>query len=102
MEVLNKIKISNKSYDRIKWVLLIVVPLFIVLLSKLGEIWGFDPQKIVETLAALAAFFGGILGISSYNYSKTEEGVQDTFNDDSFLEMMGVEENEDEKGSAEE
>lgn len=94
---------SNKTYDILKWITTIVLPATGTLYFALSGIWGFPyGEQIVGTITALVTFFGVILGISTYNYNKLEDGVQDTFNSDSFVEMMGVEEDEDEDYTAEE
>jgi hypothetical protein len=94
---------SNKTYDTLKWITTIVLPALGTLYFALSGIWGFPyGEQIVGTITAIVTFLGVILGISNYNYNKLEDGVQDTFNADSFTEMMGVDENEDENDSAEE
>lgn len=63
-------KLNNKCYDVIKWVLLIVVPAFISLLTALTQAWGWDIplEAIVTTISAIATFLGIILGISTVKY----------------------------------
>ena len=65
-----KIKLPNKLYDVLKYLLLIFVPALIVLIGRLGEIWGFDAAKTIETIASIAVFLGAITGISCINYKK--------------------------------
>lgn len=81
-------RLSNKSYDILKWVLVIFIPALIVLISKLGGIYHFDTDTIIETIGAFATFFGVILGISTYNYRADK--IQDTFNTDD-IDMIEVE-----------
>lgn len=66
------LKLPDKIYDILKWILLIVVPAFNLLIEKLTELWQLDIPigAITGTLTAFALFFGVILGISSYNYNK--------------------------------
>ena len=90
-------KLSNKTYDTLKWVLVIFIPAVIVLISKLGGIYHFDTDTIIETIGAFATFFGVILGISTYNYRADK--MQDTFNTDD-IDMIEVE-HEDETNTAE-
>ena len=69
-------KISNKTYDIIKWIVMIVLPAIIALYSTLASIWGFPyAEQITATLAAIEVFLGAILGISTYNYNKTCDGI---------------------------
>lgn len=65
-------KLSNKVYDILKWVLFIFVPAFNVLLGTLGTIYNFETETIILTIDAIALFLGTIVGISNYNYKKGE------------------------------
>ena len=65
-------KMSNKLYDILKDIALIVFPAVIVLCSTLFAIWGCPyGEQIVSTLAALEVFLGAILKISNAKYKKT-------------------------------
>ena len=78
-------KITNKSYDIIKWIVVIVIPAVITLYSTLGGIWDFPlVQEITGTLAAIDVFLGVIMKISSATYNKEYDGVLhvDTVNDE--------------------
>ena len=68
-------KIPNKVYDVLKWVLIIVVPAFITLFSFLAQAWAWDipVEAIVGTISAVATFLGVCIGISTANYYKAEE-----------------------------
>lgn len=65
-------KLNNKVYNIFKWLLIIVVPATITLISTLGQIYNFDPEKVVLTISAISTFIGVITGISNYNYKKGE------------------------------
>ena len=78
-------KITNKSYDIIKWIVVIVIPAVITLYSTLGGIWDFPlVQEITASLAAVDVFLGVIMKISSASYNKEYDGVLhvDTVNDE--------------------
>lgn len=62
---------SNKLYDILKWTLLVGVAPTIVLINGLGDLYNFDPTKIVTTISLFATFLGAITGISNINYKKT-------------------------------
>lgn len=65
-------KMSNKIYDVLKWIALIVFPAVIGLYSTLSGIWGWPyGEQITGTLAALEIFLGAILQISNAKYKKT-------------------------------
>ncbi|MDO4778457.1 MAG: phage holin [Tissierellia bacterium] len=65
-------KLSNQTYDVLKWFLMLVVPAFVTLLSGLGELYGFDTKIIVGTIALVATFLGTITKISDTNYKKNK------------------------------
>lgn len=68
-------KIPSKIYDVLKWVLMIVVPAFITLLTALTKAWGWDIplEAITITITSIAAFLGVCIGISTHNYNKEGE-----------------------------
>ncbi len=65
-------KLNNKVYNVFKWGLIIFIPALISLIGTLGQIYGFDTEKIVLTISAISTFIGIITGISNYNYKKGE------------------------------
>ena len=70
--------LSDKWYNVLKWVLSVAVAPTIALITGLGQLYGFDTFKIVETISLIATFLGAIFGISVYHYNKdTEDGNQD-------------------------
>lgn len=66
---------SNKVYDVLKWIVVIVLPAIATLYSALSGIWGFPfAEQIPATIAAVDTFLGVVLMISSVQYSKKKEG----------------------------
>lgn len=64
-------KMSNKTYDILKYITQIVIPAVGTLYFALAGIWGFPyGEEIVGTLAALDTFMGVVLGISSKQYNQ--------------------------------
>ena len=64
-------KLSNKTYDVLKWITTIVLPALGTLYFALSGIWGFPyGEQIVGTITAVVTFFGVVLGISTKNYNK--------------------------------
>lgn len=62
---------SNKAYDRWKFVAQIVLPATGTLYFALSQIWGLPyGEQIVGTITAIDAFLGALLGISSIQYHK--------------------------------
>ena len=65
---------SNKVYDILKWLVMIVLPAISTLYFALSGIWGFPyAEEVVGTIAAVTTFLGALLGISSAQYKKTTE-----------------------------
>lgn len=67
---------TNKTYDLLKYIALIVLPALGTLYFALAGIWGLPyGEEIVGTITALDAFLGAILQLSSNQYYK--EGRHD-------------------------
>lgn len=63
--------ISNKIYDVLKWVVMIVLPALATLYFALAGTWGFPyADEVVKTITAIDAFLGALLGISTVQYNK--------------------------------
>lgn len=72
-------KLSNKTYNVLKWIALCVLPALGALYFALAGIWGLPyGEQIVGTITAVDAFLGVVLGISTAKYNKTNrsEGVE--------------------------
>lgn len=62
---------SNKTYDILKWIAMILLPAAITLFGTIGSVLGWDfTDKVVTIAVAVDTFLGTILGISSSNYKK--------------------------------
>ena len=60
---------SNKFYDRMKWIAQYLLPSVATLYAALAKIWGFPyGTEVVGTISAVDIFLGAVLGISSSNY----------------------------------
>lgn len=70
---MKKIKLSDKVYKFMKWILITFVPALVLLISTLGTIYNFDTEIITLTIGAFATFLGAITGISNRNYYKGDE-----------------------------
>lgn len=67
-------KLSNKTYDIMKWVVQIVLPAFIGLIGAVGGSLNWADTEITMTIvSAVTAFLGAILGVSNSNYKKEEQ-----------------------------
>lgn len=76
-------KMSDKVYDILKWVALILIPAIGTLYFALAGIWGFPyAEAIVGTLTAVDTFLGAILGISTSMYKKNQNELNNFDEDD--------------------
>lgn len=62
---------SNKTYDRLKWLAMYFLPALGTLYFALAGIWGLPyGEQLVGTITAIDTFLGVILGISKSKYNK--------------------------------
>ena len=67
-------KMSDKVYDILKYIALIVLPALGTLYFALSGIWGFPlGEQIVGTITAVDAFMGALLRLSSNAYYKEKD-----------------------------
>ena len=65
--------LTDKTYNILKWVALVLLPALATLYFALAGIWGFPyGEQIVGTITAIDTFLGVILGISTVQYNKKE------------------------------
>ena len=69
-------KLTNKIYDVLKWIVAIVLPATATLYTALGGIWALPfVDEIPATIVAIDTFLGAVLMISSMNYNKDNYGA---------------------------
>ena len=66
-------KLSNKAFDILKWIAILLLPALATLVSVVFKIWNlpYGPE-ISATITAVATFLGAILGVSHIQYKKGE------------------------------
>lgn len=65
---------SNKIYDVLKYIALIVLPAIGTLYFAVAGIWCLPyGEQIVGTITAIDTFLGALLGIASSKYNKDKE-----------------------------
>lgn len=65
---------SNKCYDVLKWIALIVLPAIGALYFALSQLWGLPyAEEIVGTITAVDTFLGALLGVSTASYQKRDK-----------------------------
>ena len=64
-------RIPNKLYDILKWLVIIVLPAAGTLYAALSTVWGWPySEEIVTTITAVDTFLGAVLCISAATYNK--------------------------------
>ena len=64
-------KIPDKLYDILKWVVIIVLPAIATLYAALSAVWAWPySDQVVTTITAVDTFLGVLLGISTAQYRK--------------------------------
>lgn len=68
-------KLKSNVYDILKWVVITVMPALAVLIATVGNSlnWQFTEITVI-ILNAATVFLGAVIGVSSINYQKGEEG----------------------------
>lgn len=68
--------LSNKVYDALKWIAQYFLPAVGTLYFALAGIWGLPfGEEIVGTITAVDTFLGVLLGISSMQYKKSQQNI---------------------------
>lgn len=61
---------TNKQYDILKWVALVVLPASATLYLAIASIWGLPyGEEVGGTITAINVFLGAVLGVSSTKYN---------------------------------
>lgn len=67
-------KMTNKIYDVLKYIALIVLPAIGTLYFAVAGIWGLPyGEQIVGTITAIDTCLGALLGLSAYKYKNESE-----------------------------
>jgi len=67
-------KLNNKVYDVLKWVVAIVLPAILTFVGVVMNTLNYEYTNIVLTIGtAFITMLGTILGISNYNYNKEND-----------------------------
>lgn len=66
---------TNKTYDILKYVTLLIMPALATFVNGVGIVWGIPyTNEITATITAFGVFLGAALGISSKNYEPETHG----------------------------
>lgn len=66
-------KLSNRTYDILKWIALVVIPASATLVLTVGKIWGLPYyDNIGATISAVGLFIAAVIGVSSKDFYEVE------------------------------
>lgn len=66
-------KMNDKVYDIIKWIVVLVLPGIATLYNLLATTWGWPyADQITTTITGINVFLGSIMMISTHQYNKTK------------------------------
>ena len=64
-------KFSNKLYDALKWIALIVLPALATFVKMLFPVWNFPySDQIAATIGAIDFLLGALIGLSTVKYQQ--------------------------------
>ena len=62
---------SNRTFDALKWVAIVMLPALVLFIAKLFPVWNIPyGDQIAETLAAIQFLLGALLGVSTIQYDR--------------------------------
>lgn len=71
-------KLNNKVYDVLKWIVMIVLPAVTTAYVGLAAIWGFPyAEEVAKTSAVICTLLGALLGISTAEYNSMPDAAVD-------------------------
>ena len=65
--------LSNRVYDVLKWVVMVVIPALTTAYVGLAAIWGWPyATEVAKTSAVVCTLLGALLGISTAQYNRLD------------------------------
>lgn len=65
--------LSDRMYDVLKWITLVVIPALTTAYVGLAAVWGWPyAEEVAKTSAVICTLLGALLGISTAQYNKQE------------------------------
>lgn len=66
-------KINDKLYDVLKWIVMIVLPALSTAYVGLAAVWGWPlADEVAKSCSVVCVLLGALLGISTAEYNKTK------------------------------
>lgn len=71
-----KMKLTNKTYDILKYIAIVGLPAFTTLVGTIGTQLGYEMTTVIVILTALDTFLGTLLGLSGVTYAKDKKASE--------------------------
>jgi hypothetical protein len=66
--------LSDRLYDVLKWITLVVIPALTTAYVGLAAVWGWPyAEEVAKTSAVICTLLGALLGISTAQYNKDHQ-----------------------------
>lgn len=66
--------LSDRLYDVLKWITLVVIPALTTAYVGLAAVWGWPyTEEVAKTSAVICTLLGALLGISTAQYNKDHQ-----------------------------
>jgi hypothetical protein len=66
--------LSDRMYDVLKWITLVVIPALTTAYVGLAAVWGWPyAEEVAKTSAVICTLLGALLGISTAQYNKDHQ-----------------------------
>lgn len=86
-------RLKDSQYDFLKWFALVAIPAIEAFWLTVGKVWGWPYlTEIGTTIAAVGLLIAALIGVSTSNYNKVMQTVEEP--EDSFVDKEFVEESE--------
>ena len=67
-------KINDRVYDCLKWIVMIVLPALSTAYVGLAAVWGWPlADEVAKSCSVVCVLLGALLGISTAEYNKTQK-----------------------------
>lgn len=67
-------RLPNKVYDILKWVVLVAIPALSTAYVGLSAIWGWPlADEVAKTASVICVLLGALVGISTVQYNKDQQ-----------------------------
>lgn len=78
--------LSNKAYDVLKWIALVLLPALAALYIGLASLWHLpNPEGVAGTVSLVDTFLGIVLHLNSNSYAKTQAEEDEENSDGDIL-----------------